>query len=538
MIGLLEFLRRAAGPERELGLAPFISGAPADLMFVPAAQPGIGAAVETSPAGAAVPSPDIAQPATELTVEEFETFFPAERQPAPDVAQAPPGLAPGDFGFGISTNVAPIGSSFGPPFEKQIPNDLDVPIVPGPTQQSDVVEFLETPALRRRASFQRLTQKQHERQQSILGFLDRMSPEKGLTAEQWGQLKDDIENSGLLGLVKTDLLRVATDRSLGIPSEPSAGVMRLATEEFKSVQQRMSDAQNRPGRISSARGSLMQGAFDVVASVPENFAISRARSSRNLVDAFEAIERGEVPDSAGIMFIDRFGIGKFQSAEPEERRAMLARARHNSDPRNRSSFDGGQHIRDVARREFPTNREFEGDPFGDVFFRDSGKALATIGTVALLRQGGIGAASANVVGAAGVNALTERVEQFQDALADGASIEEAHDASNLGAISGTAQAFPIARILSRFDKGTGGTVRRALIEGGIGGSEAMVFGIADNIVENLIASNWVRYDPERDTFEGVGDNADVSFTRGALFSVVAAMLGAQVNAVGQRGDER
>ncbi|MDH5750777.1 MAG: hypothetical protein OEY85_15815, partial [Rhodospirillales bacterium] len=45
------------------------------------------------------------------------------------------------------------------------------------------------------------------------------------------------------------------------------------------------------------------------------------------------------------------------------------------------------------------------------------------------------------------------------------------------------------------------------------------------IVHNLIASEAVGYDPERQTFEGVGENAGISFTLGGLANFIAVAAG-------------
>ena len=54
------------------------------------------------------------------------------------------------------------------------------------------------------------------------------------------------------------------------------------------------------------------------------------------------------------------------------------------------------------------------------------------------------------------------VEFFEDAIASGASLEDAFKASNLGSIGGLTEGLVIMRILTRVDKSTGGNIRKAL----------------------------------------------------------------------------
>ena len=80
-------------------------------------------------------------------------------------------------------------------------------------------------------------------------------------------------------------------------------------------------------------------------------------------------------------------------------------------------------------------------------------------------------------------------------------------------------------------KGTGGSIRRLLIEGVKGGVEEGAQELAQRIGENLIAADLVKYDPKRQVFEGAGDATGVGFTVGTLFNVIAAMLGARMRSV-------
>ena len=94
------------------------------------------------------------------------------------------------------------------------------------------------------------------------------------------------------------------------------------------------------------------------------------------------------------------------------------------------------------------------------------------------------------------------------------------------------EGLPVVRMLDRFDRGTGGSVRRLLMEGVKGGLEEGAQELFQQVGDNLIASGLVAYDPERQMFQGTGDAAGVGFTVGALFNVLASMLGVRMRGTG------
>ena len=73
-----------------------------------------------------------------------------------------------------------------------------------------------------------------------------------------------------------------------------------------------------------------------------------------------------------------------------------------------------------------------------------------------------------------------------------------------------------------------GQLKRLLINAGKGAIEEGGQETLQNIAENVIASDLVAYDPERGTFQGTGEAAGVGGSVGALFNVLASMLGVKV----------
>ena len=242
------------------------------------------------------------------------------------------------------------------------------------------------------------------------------------------------------------------------------------------------------GRLESAGGAYMQGAADVFANVPKALGIAE-----------RAIQRKH----AELIGIDPGLYGPPQTTE---------------------TYQAGEALSRAARESFPTDPAYREEFLAEKLPRGLGSATGYVGTAVAGRF--LGLPPLVVTGATG--AAGQSVEQFTDALRNGASLEDSFLAAGLGAIAGTSEAVPVVRVLDRFDKASGGTLKRVLIEGVKGGAEEAVQETFQQIAGNLIASEIVKYDPDRGTFEGSGEGGAVGFTVGALFSVVSSMLGARV----------
>ncbi len=150
-----------------------------------------------------------------------------------------------------------------------------------------------------------------------------------------------------------------------------------------------------------------------------------------------------------------------------------------------------------------------------------------VGSMAGFLAGGLagGTAKRALVMAGTLGAGSQATNQYADALNSGASIEDAYNAAGLGALVGSSEAVPIVKLLDRFDKGTGGSVRRVIINGLKGGTEEAVQEAFQSISSNLIASKLIEYDPDREVFSGVGTASGIGFGAGALFNTVASLIG-------------
>lgn len=178
---------------------------------------------------------------------------------------------------------------------------------------------------------------------------------------------------------------------------------------------------------------------------------------------------------------------------------------------------------------FPQNPELKDSFFAEVLPGGAG-SLLSLGITAAAVPGGMfvrGAATA-AQGAAGGG-----VGQFKEAkafLGDKPDADkEARQASRLGAALGLTEFFPVLRILNRFNKASGGQLKK-----GLGGAirEFATGGTFEGVQEGLatIGGNKIAldiYDKERDLMEGV-------IQAGAAGGLLGGLAAGIANVAGQR----
>jgi hypothetical protein len=273
------------------------------------------------------------------------------------------------------------------------------------------------------------------------------------------------------------------------------------------------------GRPVSFAAAAVQGGADVLAGIPKSIAIAQSRDSAVMQGLFDRLDAGEKVSPGDAPSLEAASALALYRALPKQREALRGRFAV-VDPRESGLYQAGEALSSAVREIAPTNPRYEGE-FGQ-------KLASGIGSTAGFAIAGLltrGAGMSGAMGAALTGAATGAVSQFEDALAKGAPLEAAYRASGLGAVVGTSEAVPITRILDRLDRSSGGNLRRVLVEGLKGGAEEGFQELFQQVSQNLIASDLVAYDPERQTFQGTGEAAGVGFTVGGLFSVLASMVG-------------
>ncbi len=308
----------------------------------------------------------------------------------------------------------------------------------------------------------------------------------------------------------------------------------------------LAPAEDQPGRLASLGSAVAQEAASVIADVPKSIAISRSQGEQATLNAVNAFQRGEPLTSemlTGVPFSVRPAFLELQRnhEDPEAVSRSLNAIRDLVGvepggtfalPQESIFFQAGESLAKGAREAFPTNPEFE-DDISTKLARGVGSGAGFLAAAALTR----GAKLPASLGAATTGAAVGATNQFQDAINSGATIEDAFKAANLSAIVGTSEAIPIAQVLNRFDKFSGGTLKRIIKEGLKGGVEEGLQEVFQQISDGLIASKIVAFDPERNLFQGTGEAAGIGFSVGTLFNVVAAMFGVRSrNRQGARQD--
>ena len=312
---------------------------------------------------------------------------------------------------------------------------------------------------------------------------------------------------------------MAGDRVFGVVYDRKADALVPTLVEAKSE----GDGTSQMGRTRSAIHGAAQDFVGVFAGLPEGLAISEGAVYQGVLNVFNQIEANEKPDMSGIVGWAKGTelFRKYLQGDRAERDALyaevegIARGVIGSD-----LYGAGQWIRETARQAFPTNPEYE-DEFQQRLARGGGALAGFVVTGAAGRVIRIPA----VVTTATMGAYSNASVLFQNAIANGADWEEAYRAAQLGFGAGMTEGLPIARLFGRIDKGAGGSIRHALIEAAKGGTEEVLQEGFEAIAKELILSGVVTYDPDRQVFDAVGENADVSFTLGALANFVAAATG-------------
>jgi hypothetical protein len=284
-----------------------------------------------------------------------------------------------------------------------------------------------------------------------------------------------------------------------------------------------------PQRLGNAGNAFVQGASGILSDTVRGVSLRGTRENEYLTGLLDRIDRGEnVParEAMGLSEIGTQGLIAYKMADPAERARLRAgRLSYLTTPPTQDEvYRAGTAVETATQKAFPTDPKYQGEFLTDTVPRGAGSTAGFAVAGAATRGGSF----MPLVGAGITGSLVQSSQSFQDALAHGASIEDAYKASDLGGVVGLSEAVPIARLFDRFDKGTGGTFRRGLTEALKGGTEESLQEFAQQTANNLIASGIVKFDPERGTFEGVGEASGAGFTIGSLYSFIASMAGAKL----------
>lgn len=136
-----------------------------------------------------------------------------------------------------------------------------------------------------------------------------------------------------------------------------------------------------------------------------------------------------------------------------------------------------------------------------------------------------GGAAGAAMRVAALGALTAGGAAYEEAKRYGATDDQAMLALVANGMVGTSEAIPLARILTRINKGSGGTLVPALVNAiAEGGEEAIQEGV-QTIAANLIARHLAQYDEDRKWFEDAIESGRLGFFTGVILSALGTGAG-------------
>lgn len=283
-----------------------------------------------------------------------------------------------------------------------------------------------------------------------------------------------------------------------------------------------------PGRAASILGSFAQGGARMLADIPREVGLQTSRSAVDTLGFFDSVDSGgdfnrlaARADTPGKMSYLRGNEQERAALRDEAKKAVAA-------PQQSAFYKAGEAMDAWVAKNAPTNPEYEKEFWSGKVPAGLGSMFAFMGEGLLMRRplerAGLSRKQAVGGGALAGGTTSQAVSGFQDAIEKGASLEDAFKSHDLNRILGASEAVPIASILDRIDKGTGGLIKRTLINGMKGGTEEAIQESFQNIISNLIASDVVKYDPQRGMWTGTGEGAAVGFTTGGLVSVLGTLM--------------
>lgn len=294
-----------------------------------------------------------------------------------------------------------------------------------------------------------------------------------------------------------------------------------------------------PGRFMSNVGAAAQGYSNVATGVARQSVVPASRNDRALLQIFDRID--ETGQPVPIQETGQYGLSTmsyplvdiYSRSTPEER-LKIRGPLGTGDPRDNPIYRAAERVQGAVAKALPVDPA-RADKIESKLFGGAGSLAGFITAGIIGRFTGTG----TLVTGGIVGSRAAGDEAFQDALASGASLEDATRSSVMMERVGFGEVLPIAKALDRFDRASGGQARKwigRMISVGVGGiEEGLQEGLAQ-MIQNFVASGIVKFDEERQVFEGVGENAGIGFTLGALMSFLAEAAGGR-RARGRQGAE-
>lgn len=295
------------------------------------------------------------------------------------------------------------------------------------------------------------------------------------------------------------------------------------------------------GRLQTAASEFVKGAGGISSGTLKGIGVQESKRAGNTLDLMDKIDRGEITSLSEIgLDVNDYNnadvnqylqnkeapipalINKITGEEGDIRtRLRQKNTKTASDPRQNELFQAGEKIDQFLQNQFQSNPEFQQEFI-------TGKVPGALGSMvgfvlSTLVGKGVGGAAGGVLATAGTGAAVNSQSQFLDAIDNGASLSDAFEAADIGGLVGTSEIVPIARILNRLDKGSGGAIKRSIVNAIKGGTEEAAQEVFQQVMNNLSAQ--AIYDPERGMWMDSKESGELGFTTGALVSALGTLIG-------------
>jgi ketosteroid isomerase-like protein len=186
----------------------------------------------------------------------------------------------------------------------------------------------------------------------------------------------------------------------------------------------------------------------------------------------------------------------------------------------RGTYKLGVEIDKLAKRLFPTDPAMQKNFIVGVLPRAVGSMTG------FLAGGAAGAiAKAPVTTTAILGASVGGADQFEDAKEHKAAPDVQEKAFWLGSAVGSSEALPIAGIINRFNKATGGRFVQVLKESGVSAAQEFIQEYFQQAGSNVVAQQL--YNENRSWFEGAGMGGSAGGGSGAVVGFLSGLLGAR-----------
>jgi len=188
---------------------------------------------------------------------------------------------------------------------------------------------------------------------------------------------------------------------------------------------------------------------------------------------------------------------------------------------DRLTYKMGQAVERVAKRAFPSDPESQKEFIVGVLPQ-------AVGSMAAFMTGGlVGAATKSpaLVGGA-ISSLmgagAQGTQQYEEAKSFGADEPTQRKAFWLGSAVGSSESLPIAGLLNRFNKATGGGFFKVLKESGVTAAQEFIQEWGQQVGSNAIAKEL--YDENRGLLEGAGISGAAGGVTGAVTGLLSGVI--------------